>query len=263
MLGVCLGHQAIGVAYGATGRPRTGSGARQGRCRCTTAARACSAASTIHSWPLAITRWWSRRPDLPDVLEATAWSDDGLIMAMRHRDVSRRGRAVSPRVRSARRRDMRCCATSSRPRASRPARVHRVSEPGRHARRHRAAQACRGRTASLRRGGALGESGVAAARARHRDRAARRHDHRGDEAPLAERRRAPPRRSIRSPSHATTPHAASPRSPCSPTGPTSAARSTTSPPCARRVDFPCCARTSRSTPCRSPRRAWPVRTGCC
>jgi anthranilate synthase component II len=84
MLGVCLGHQAIGVAYGASvvrapavvhGKVgpvhHGGAGVLRGL-----------------EDPFMATRYHSlvvSAGSLPDVLEATAWSDDGLIMAMRHR----------------------------------------------------------------------------------------------------------------------------------------------------------------------------------
>jgi anthranilate synthase component II len=84
MLGVCLGHQAIGVAYGA---------------------KVVRAPEVVHGKvgpvhhggagvlrglddPFMATRYHSlvvSAAGLPDSLEATAWSDDGLIMAMRHR----------------------------------------------------------------------------------------------------------------------------------------------------------------------------------
>jgi len=83
-LGVCLGHQAIGVAYGANvvRAPQVvhgkvgpvhhrGAGVLQG----------------LDS-PFMATRYHSlviEQPGLPDVLEVTAWSDDGLIMGVRHR----------------------------------------------------------------------------------------------------------------------------------------------------------------------------------
>jgi anthranilate synthase/aminodeoxychorismate synthase-like glutamine amidotransferase len=84
MLGVCLGHQAIGVAYGATvvrapavvhGKVglvhHGGAGVLRGL-----------------EDPFMATRYHSlvvSAGSMPDVLEATAWSDDGLIMAMRHK----------------------------------------------------------------------------------------------------------------------------------------------------------------------------------
>ncbi|MFZ2032202.1 MAG: aminodeoxychorismate/anthranilate synthase component II [Candidatus Dormiibacterota bacterium] len=84
MLGVCLGHQAIGVAYGA---------------------KVVRAPEVVHGKvgpvhhggagvlrglddPFMATRYHSlvvSAGGLPDSLEATAWSEDGLIMAMRHR----------------------------------------------------------------------------------------------------------------------------------------------------------------------------------
>ena len=83
ILGVCLGHQAIGVAYGA---------------------QVVRAPAVVHGkvWPvhhggagvfagldnpLQATRYHSlvvARSGLPPVLEVTAWSSDSLIMGMRH-----------------------------------------------------------------------------------------------------------------------------------------------------------------------------------
>jgi anthranilate synthase component 2 len=82
-LGVCLGHQAIGVAYGASvirvppvhGKAwpihHAGSGSFEGLPSPISAAR-------YHS--LAI-----ERTSLPPELEVTAWSSDGLVMGVRHR----------------------------------------------------------------------------------------------------------------------------------------------------------------------------------
>ena len=83
ILGICLGHQAIGVAYGASvvrvppvhGKSRpvhhAGAAAFAGLPSPFTAAR-------YHS--LAI-----ERASLPAELEMTAWSEDGLVMGVRHR----------------------------------------------------------------------------------------------------------------------------------------------------------------------------------
>jgi anthranilate synthase component 2 len=83
ILGICLGHQAIGVAYGARvvrvppvhGKARpvhhAGTAAFRGIPSPFTAAR-------YHS--LAVDR-----ASLPSQLEVTAWSEDGLVMGVRHR----------------------------------------------------------------------------------------------------------------------------------------------------------------------------------
>jgi anthranilate synthase component 2 len=84
MLGVCLGHQALGAAYGGTvSRAPT---VMHGKL------------SQIHHQgsgvfkdlpaPFTATRYHSlivQGDDLPDDLEVTAWTDDGLIMGLRHR----------------------------------------------------------------------------------------------------------------------------------------------------------------------------------
>jgi len=83
ILGVCLGHQAIGVAYGAeviTVPPvhgkawpvhHGGTGSFEGLPSPFDAAR-------YHSLAVA-------RDGLPAELEVTAWADDGVVMGMRHR----------------------------------------------------------------------------------------------------------------------------------------------------------------------------------
>ncbi len=83
ILGVCLGHQAIGVAYGGSvvrvppvhgkARPVHHEGG--------------GAFATIPS-PFDAARYHSlaiERVSLPPELEVTAWSDDGLVMGVRHR----------------------------------------------------------------------------------------------------------------------------------------------------------------------------------
>jgi len=85
ILGVCLGHQVIATAFGATvvraARPMHGM------------------LSDIHHDgrglfvglpdPLCVTRYHSLvvdRDSLPDCLEVSAWTADGLIMGLRHRE---------------------------------------------------------------------------------------------------------------------------------------------------------------------------------
>ena len=83
ILGICLGHQAIGVAYGASvvrvppvhGKAspirHAGGGAFAGMPSPFTAAR-------YHSLAIA-------RESLPAELEVTAWSEEGIVMGVRHR----------------------------------------------------------------------------------------------------------------------------------------------------------------------------------
>ena len=84
ILGVCLGHQCIGYSYGATiGRAKE---IMHGK------------SSLIHHNslgvlsglpnPFSAIRYHSlvvQREELPDCLEVTAWTDDGTIMGLRHR----------------------------------------------------------------------------------------------------------------------------------------------------------------------------------
>jgi anthranilate synthase component 2 len=84
ILGVCLGHQSIGAAYG--GAVVRAPLVMHGKL------------SAIHHGgagvfaglpqPFQATRYHSlivRRDDLPESLEVTAWTEDGLIMGLRHR----------------------------------------------------------------------------------------------------------------------------------------------------------------------------------
>jgi len=84
LLGVCLGHQAVGQAYG--GRVVRAPRVMHGKL------------SAIHHdgagvfaglpRPFEATRYHSlvvERESLPDMLEVTAWTDDGLVMGVRHR----------------------------------------------------------------------------------------------------------------------------------------------------------------------------------
>ena len=95
MLGVCLGHQAIGVAYGATvmRAPAVVHGkvgaVHHGGAGVLRGLEDPFMATRYHSLVVSTT-------GLPGVLEATAWSDDGLIMAMRHRDFGVEGVQFHP-----------------------------------------------------------------------------------------------------------------------------------------------------------------------
>ena len=95
LLGVCLGHQAIAVAFG--GRVVGAPVLMHGKC------------SDIHHHhggvfaglpsPLRATRYHSlvvARDGLPDVLEVTAWVDDSTIMGMRHRAAAVEGVQFHP-----------------------------------------------------------------------------------------------------------------------------------------------------------------------
>lgn len=95
MLGVCLGHQALGAVFGATvGRaPELLHG---------------KTSSVFHSGggvlaglpdPFTATRYHSlavERASLPDVLDVTATADDGEIMAIRHRELPIEGVQFHP-----------------------------------------------------------------------------------------------------------------------------------------------------------------------
>ena len=95
ILGVCLGHQAIGHAYG-------GKGVRAGRLM---HGKTDAIAHTGHGvfsqlpTPFTATRYHSlavERATLPDCLEITAWTDDGEIMGLRHRSLPVEGVQFHP-----------------------------------------------------------------------------------------------------------------------------------------------------------------------
>lgn len=83
ILGVCLGHQAIGVAYGASVirvAPVHG--------RAWSIHHAGGGAFAALPSPFVAARYHSLaidRATLPPELEVTAWSEDGLVMGIRHR----------------------------------------------------------------------------------------------------------------------------------------------------------------------------------
>jgi anthranilate synthase component 2 len=95
ILGVCLGHQSIGAAYG--GRIVRAKQLMHGK------------TSMIHHKnvgvfrglpdPFEATRYHSlviERETLPDVLEITAWTDDGEIMGVRHKTLAVEGVQFHP-----------------------------------------------------------------------------------------------------------------------------------------------------------------------
>ena len=84
ILGVCLGHQAIGLAYGGevvTVEPVHGkqSAVDHRGVGCFEGLATPMEAGRYHSLAVA-------RESLPDVLEVTATSPDGLVMGLRHRE---------------------------------------------------------------------------------------------------------------------------------------------------------------------------------
>jgi len=84
ILGVCLGHQSIGQAFG--GRVIRAPQPMHGKVSAVSHAGG-DILDGLAS-PFIATRYHSliiERQTLPDALQATAWTDDGLIMAMRHR----------------------------------------------------------------------------------------------------------------------------------------------------------------------------------
>jgi len=85
ILGVCLGHQAIGAAFG-------GEIVRAGRLMHGKTSQILHDGKTIFKGlpnPFEATRYHSlmiRRETLPDCLELSAWTDIGEIMGVRHRE---------------------------------------------------------------------------------------------------------------------------------------------------------------------------------
>ncbi len=85
LLGVCLGHQSIGQAFGAV--VSRGTAPVHGK-----TARVAHDGRTIYRGiptPFTATRYHSLivRPDtLPAELQATAWTEDGVLMGIRHRE---------------------------------------------------------------------------------------------------------------------------------------------------------------------------------
>ena len=95
IFGVCLGHQAIGAAFGARigTRPRRCTGSAR-RSRTTEGAFSPSCPN-----PLTVARYHSlviEADTMPDELVATAWSEEGEIMGVRHRTLPIEGVQFHP-----------------------------------------------------------------------------------------------------------------------------------------------------------------------
>jgi anthranilate synthase/aminodeoxychorismate synthase-like glutamine amidotransferase len=85
LLGVCLGHQALGQAFG-------GKVVRAGKLMHGKTSEIRHDGRTIFAGlpsPFTATRYHSlvvARDTVPDALEISAWTDDGVVMGLRHRD---------------------------------------------------------------------------------------------------------------------------------------------------------------------------------
>ncbi len=95
ILGVCLGHQAIGQAFG--GRVVRGQEPVHGK-----TSEIAHDGRTVFAGlpdPMTATRYHSlvvERDGLPDVLEVSAWCDGDVIMGLRHRDLPVEGVQFHP-----------------------------------------------------------------------------------------------------------------------------------------------------------------------
>ena len=95
LLGVCLGHQAIGEAFG--GKVVRAKQVMHGK----TSSIAHTGVGVFQNIPSPYTviRYHSlaiERASLPDCLEVTAWTDDGEIMGVRHKELDVQGVQFHP-----------------------------------------------------------------------------------------------------------------------------------------------------------------------
>ena len=95
LMGVCLGHQSIGQAYG--GKVVHAQSIMHGKTSSVKHIDAGVFAGIAN--PLVVTRYHSlvvERESLPDCLEITAWTDDGEIMGLRHKELAIEGVQFHP-----------------------------------------------------------------------------------------------------------------------------------------------------------------------
>jgi anthranilate synthase component 2 len=95
ILGVCLGHQAIGRAFGAT----VDRAPRQMHGKTSAISHDGRGVFRELANPFMATRYHSLvilRDTVPEVLEASAWSEDGEIMGLRHRELPIEGVQFHP-----------------------------------------------------------------------------------------------------------------------------------------------------------------------
>ena len=95
ILGVCLGHQSIGAAFG--GKVVRAKEVMHGKTSRITHTGV-GVFANLPS-PYTITRYHSlaiERASLPDCLEVTAWTEDGEIMGVRHREFAIQGVQFHP-----------------------------------------------------------------------------------------------------------------------------------------------------------------------
>ena len=111
ILGVCLGHQCIGAAFG--GRIVRADRIMHGKTSpIHHDGRASSPGCPTRSRRRAITRWSSSARRCPTASRSAAWTDEGEIMGVRHREHPGRGRPVPSGVDPHARGQATCCATS-------------------------------------------------------------------------------------------------------------------------------------------------------
>jgi anthranilate synthase/aminodeoxychorismate synthase-like glutamine amidotransferase len=95
ILGVCLGHQCIGEVFGGTvGRAPVPIHGKTSAIH-----HDCRGVFTGLPNPFEATRYHSllvKREGLPDCLEVSAWTEDGLVMGLRHREAAVEGVQFHP-----------------------------------------------------------------------------------------------------------------------------------------------------------------------